>query len=111
MLSLAAIIAVEIFRHYILLWTTTVIADSNSMYHILNRQVLGGKYSKWIIILQEFDLEFSKSKAKKSLVCLELVFALPHNDEDTEPNGSLPDESLFLISMFDPWYGDLLLYL
>eukprot|EP00253_Pinus_taeda_P017078 PITA_17078 len=27
----------------------------------------GGKYSKWIEILQEFDLEFKKSKSKKSL--------------------------------------------
>jgi hypothetical protein len=88
-----------------------VIADSNPMYHILTRQVLGGKYSKWIVILQEFDLEFAKSKAKKSLVFVELICDLPHTDEDTEPSDSLPDESLFLISMFDPWYGDILLYL
>jgi hypothetical protein len=81
------------------------------MYHILTRQVLGGKYSKWIIILQEFDLEFAKSKAKKSLVFAELICDLPHTDEDTEPNDSLPDESMFLISTSDPWYGDILLYL
>jgi hypothetical protein len=70
-----------------------------------------GKYSKWIVILQEFDLEFSKSKAKKSLVFVELICDLPHTDENTEPNDSLPDESMFLISMSDPWYGDILLYL
>jgi hypothetical protein len=81
------------------------------MYHILTRQVLGGKYSKWIVILQEFDLEFAKSKAKKSLVFAELICDLPHADEDTEPRDSLPDESLFLISTSDPWYGDILLYL
>jgi hypothetical protein len=110
-LALAAVIVVQRFHHYILLHTTTVIADSNPMYHILTRQVLGGKYSKWIVILQEFDLEFSKSKAKKSLVFAELICDLPYTDEDTEPNDSLPDESLFLISTSDPWYGDILLYL
>jgi hypothetical protein len=110
-LALAAVIVVQIFLHYILLRTTMVIADSNPMYHILTRQVLGGKYSKWIVILQEFDLEFSKSKAKKSLVFAELICDLPHTDEDTEPNDSLPDESMFLISTSDPWYGDILLYL
>jgi hypothetical protein len=66
-----------------------VIVDSNPMYHILTRQVLGGKYSKWIIILQEFDLEFAKSKDKKSLVFVELICELPHADEDIEPKYSL----------------------
>jgi hypothetical protein len=47
-LAMAAVIAVQRFCHYILLCTTTVIADSNPMYHVLTRQVLGGKYSKWI---------------------------------------------------------------
>jgi hypothetical protein len=81
------------------------------MYHIVTCQVLGGKYSKWIISLQEFDLEFAKSKAKNSLVFVELIYDLPHADEDIEPSDSLLYESLFLISMLDPWYGDILLYL
>jgi hypothetical protein len=110
-LAMAAVIAVQIFHHYILLRTTMVIADSNPMYHVLTRQVLGGKYSKWIIILQEFDLEFTKAKAKKSLVFAELIYALPCADEKIEPRDSLPDESLFLISTYDPWYKDIILYL
>jgi hypothetical protein len=110
-LALAAFIVVHRFHHYILLRTTTVIADSNPMYHILTSQVLGGKYSKWIVILQEFDLEFAKYKANKSLVFAELICDLPHIDEDTEPSDSLPDESLFLISTSDPWYGYILLYI
>jgi hypothetical protein len=110
-LALAAIIVVQRFFHYILLRTATVIIDLNPMYYILTRQVLGGKYSKWIVILQELDLKFAKSKAKKSLVFAELIFDLPHTDEDTEPNDSLPDESMFLISTSYPCYGDILLYL
>jgi hypothetical protein len=81
------------------------------MYHIMTRQVLRGKYYKWIFILQEFHLEFAKLKAKKSLVFAELICDLPHADEDTKPNDSLPDESLFLISMSEPWYGYIILYL
>jgi hypothetical protein len=70
-----------------------VIADSNPMYHILTHRVLGGKYSKWIVILQEFDLEFAKSKDKKSLVFVELIYDIPHVDEDIKPRDSLHDES------------------
>jgi hypothetical protein len=55
-LSLAAVIVVQIFRQNIRLRTTMVIIDSNLKYHILTRQVLRGKYLKWIVIVQEFDL-------------------------------------------------------
>ena len=48
-LALAMVIAVQKFRHYILLRTTTVLADQNPMYYILTHQVLGGKYSQWIV--------------------------------------------------------------
>ena len=41
----------------------------------------------------------------------ELICDLPHADEDTEQKDSLLDETLFLISTSDPWYGDILLYL
>ena len=40
-LALATVIAVQKFHHYILLHTTTVLADQNPMYYILNHQVLG----------------------------------------------------------------------
>jgi hypothetical protein len=110
-LALAAIITVHRFHHYILLRTTTVIADSNLMYHVLTCQVLRGKYSKWIAILQEFNLEFEKSKAKKSLVFAEIICNLPHADEAIEPRDYLLDKTLFLISTSNPWYGDILLYL
>ena len=50
-LALATVIAVYKFRHYIFLCTTTVLADQNPMYYILTRQVLGGKYSRWMFIL------------------------------------------------------------
>ena len=60
-LALDTVIAIQKFHHNILLCTTTVLADQNPMYYILTRQVLGGKYSHWIVILQEFNLEFSKA--------------------------------------------------
>jgi hypothetical protein len=110
-LAMVAVIAVQRFCHYILLRTTTVIANSNPMYHALTHQVLGGKYSKWIVILQEFDLEFTNAKAKKFMVFAELICALPCADKNIEPRDSLPDESLFLVSTSNPWYGDILLYL
>ena len=110
-LALAMVIVVQKFCHYILLHTTTVLADQNPMYYILTCQVLGGKYSPWIVIFQEFDLKFAKDTSKKSLVFAELICDLPCATTESEPNNSFSDEFLFLMSTTDPWYGDLLIYL
>jgi hypothetical protein len=110
-LALAAVQAVQCFRHYILSRKTTVISHCNPMQHILTRQLLGGKYSKWIIILQEFDLEFDRATSKKSLVFIELICNFPHTATEKVEVDSLPDESLFLISTDDIWYGDIIIYM
>ena len=109
-LALATVIAVQKFHHYILLCTTTILADQNPMYYILTCQVPGGKYSHWLVMLQEFDLEFSKATSKKSLVFFELMCDLPCASTEFEPSDSFLDEFPFLISTTDPWYGDLLIY-
>jgi hypothetical protein len=110
-LALAAVQAVQHFRHYILSRKTTVISHCNPMQHILTRQLLGGKYSKWIFILQEFDSEFDCATSKKSLVFAELICDFPHTATEKVAVDSLPDESLFLISTDDFWYGDIIIYL
>jgi len=81
------------------------------MIYILTKQLLGGKYFKWIVILQEFDLEFENSKSKKSLVFAELMCDFPHADTEIVAEEPIADESLFLISTLDPWYGDVIVYL
>ena len=82
------------------------------MTYILSRQFLGGgEYSKSIVILQEFDLKFIKSKSKKSLVLVELLYELPSDSTATMLEPSILDESLFLIGSSDPWYGYFIIYL
>ena len=81
------------------------------MYYILTHQVLRHKYSRWIVILQEFDLEFAKATSKKSLVFIELMCDLPCAAMESEPSDSFPDEFLSLISTTNSWYGYLLIYL
>jgi hypothetical protein len=110
-LALVVVQVVQCFCHYILLCRTTVIFDCNRMQHILTRKFLGGKYSKWIVILQEFDLEFERAKSKKSLVFVELICDLSSTETETMAEDSFPDESLFLIISDDIWYRDIIIYL
>jgi hypothetical protein len=66
---------------------------------------------RWIIILQEFDLEFVSAKYKKYLVFVELISERPIESGSNFPEYSLINEDLFLIASYDPWYGDILMYL
>jgi hypothetical protein len=110
-LPLAVVLIVQKLRHYILLRTTKVVTDSNPMKYLLSRRQVNDKFSRWIVILQEYDLEFSTPKSKKALVFAELVMTLPSDTPSTPVNTDFPDEHLFYIISDDPWYGDLLVYL
>ena len=110
-LTLAAVQAVQRFRHYIMLSTVTVVLDCNPMMYIISQQLLGGKYSNWIVILQEFDLEFTTAKSTKSLVFSDLIFSLLTDSTPSHSEDHILDKTLFLISTRDPWYGDIIMYL
>jgi len=56
-------------------------------------------------------LEFEKSKSKESLVFAELMCDFPRVDTETVAEEPIADDSLFLISTVDPWYGDIIVYL
>ena len=53
--------------------------------------MIGGKYNKWIVILQEFDLEFVSAKLKKSLIFVEPISDFPNLDEEEVHEDSLVD--------------------
>ena len=72
--------------------------------------MIGGKYNKWIVILQEFDLEFILTKSKKSLIFAELISDFPSLEEEFYED-TFVNEHIFLISTLDPWYGDIIISL
>ena len=59
-LALAIVHVVQRLRHDIR--QTLVVAHVNPFQFILTRRMIRGKYNKWIIIFQEFDLDFVSEK-------------------------------------------------
>lgn len=80
----------------------------NPFQYVINHWMIGGKFSKWIVILQEFNMEFMSSKSKKFLVFTELISELPREDENGTYNESIIYNQLILINSCDPWYNDIL---
>jgi hypothetical protein len=110
-LALAAVHAIQRFCHYVLFRKNTVVVVVNPFQYMLAQRVIGGKISRWMFILQEFDLDFISAKSKKSLVFAELISELPVESGDVVPKESPIQGDMFLIESSDPWYGDILIYL
>ena len=80
-LSLATIHVVQHLRNYILLHEALVASHINPFQFILTRRIIGRKYNKWIVILQELYLNFVLEKSKKSLIFAEFISYFPNLDE------------------------------
>ena len=109
-LALATVHAVQRLKHYILIRHTLVVAHVNPFQFIIIRRMIGGEYNKWIVILQEFDLEFISTKSKKLLIFAELIYDFPSVEEEEVYEDTFVDEHIFPISTLDPWYGDIIIY-
>jgi hypothetical protein len=83
----------------------------NLFQYVLTRHVICGKISRWIVILQEFNLDFVLAKSKKSLVFMKLISELLVELGDVIPKESPIKGDMFLITSSDPWYEDILVYL
>jgi hypothetical protein len=109
-LVLAAVHIVQRFHHYVLFRNTTVIVVMNPFQYMLTRWVIGEKISRWIVILQEFYLDFISAKSKKSLVFTELISELRVESGDVLEESPIRGD-MFFITYSNPWYGDILIYL
>jgi hypothetical protein len=78
---------------------------------MLTQRFIGGKISRWVVILQEFDLDSVSTKSKNSLVFAELISELSVESGDVVPEELPIRGDMFLITSLDPWYGDILIYL
>jgi hypothetical protein len=90
---------------------TIVVVDVNPFQYILTRFIIGEKYNKWIVVVQEFDLDFVSIKSKKLLVFSKLISDFPRLDEEIIHVDSFGYEHIFLVSSSDPWYVYILIYL
>ena len=75
---------------------------TNLFQYVLSQCIIRGKFNKWIVILQEFDLDFQYSKSKKYLVFTELILEFPTKETIVAEKDSFVDEYIFMISAFVP---------
>ena len=76
----------------------------------MNKPVTNGRVTRWLLLLQEFNITVLDRPDKKNQVA-DFLSRLQNLGEVVSVEDSFPDENLFAISIVNPWYADLANYL
>ena len=77
---------------------------------MLTKKEANPRLIRWILVVQEFDLEIRDKRGSENLVTDHLS-RLVHVKDTLPLHENFPDEQLFYMSTRTPWYADIVNYL
>ena len=108
---LAVVFALDKFRSYLIGSKIIIFTDHSALKYLLCKKDAKPRLIRWILLLQEFDLEIRDKKGVENVVADHLSrLVISDSLEPTPIRDQFLDEHLFSISQ-SPWYGDIANYL
>ncbi|KAJ9678155.1 hypothetical protein PVL29_022905 [Vitis rotundifolia] len=108
---LAVVFALDKFRAYLVGSFIIVFTDHSALKYLLTKQDAKARLIRWILLLQEFDLQIRDKKGVENVVADHLSrLAIAHNSHVLPINDDFPEESLMLLEK-TPWYAHIANYL
>ncbi|XP_071939268.1 uncharacterized protein [Coffea arabica] len=107
---LAVVFALEKFRSYLLGAKVIIFSDHAALRYLLTKKEAKPRLIRWILLLQEFDLEIRDKKGAENLVADHLSRVQVTKD-DIPLRETFPDEHLFSANLTLPWYADIVNFL
>jgi hypothetical protein len=107
---LVVVHAINIFRHYITGYQAFVHIDHSTIKLLMNKPVTNPRVTAWLLLLQEFNINIIDRPGKDNLMD-DFLSRMIHLGDNAPVEDNFPDENLFSISTFTPWYADVANYL
>ena len=108
---LAVVFALDKFRSYILGSHVIVHTDHAALKYLLSKKESKPRLIRWMLLLQEFDLEIVDKKGSENSVADHLS-RLTSESRDVVPfRDTFPDEQLFAVSQSTPWFAHIVNFL
>ncbi|RVW19522.1 Retrovirus-related Pol polyprotein from transposon opus [Vitis vinifera] len=108
---LAVVFALDKFRAYLVGSFIIVFTNHSALKYLLAKQDAKARLIRWILLLQEFNLQIRDKKGVENMVADHLSrLAIAHNSHVLPINDDFPDESLMLLGN-TPWYAYIANYL
>ncbi|BFG34711.1 hypothetical protein CerSpe_209850 [Prunus speciosa] len=112
---LAVIFSLDKFRSYLIGAKVIVYTDHSALKYLLSKKDAKPRLIRWVLLLQEFDLEIRDKKGCENVVAdhLSRLISEAKVSDDVAPIMEMfPDEQLYAIrSSAAPWYADFVNYL
>jgi hypothetical protein len=84
--------------------------DHSAIIFLMNKPVTNARVTRWLLLLQEFNITIIDRPGRDNLV-VDFLSRLIHTGDSTPVDDDFPDENLFSISTYTPWYADVANYL
>ena len=76
----------------------------------MNKPIIPGRITRWMLLLQEFDITIVDKLGKDNVVA-NFLSRLNTNGETLLAEDNFPDKHMFAISTLTPWYANIANYL
>nr|XP_033510734.1 uncharacterized protein LOC117275541 [Nicotiana tomentosiformis] len=111
---LAVVFAFDKFRSYLIGTKVTVFTDHAALNYLLAKKDARPRLLRWILLLQEFDLEIKDRRGSENQVTDHLSRLKNPPTETTDIKEEFPDEYVYTITTIanqPPWFADITNYL
>ncbi|CAN6707346.1 unnamed protein product [Malus baccata var. baccata] len=100
---LAVVFALDKFRSYLIGTKVIVFTDHAALKYLLTKKEAKPRLIRWILLLQEFDIEIRDKKGSENVVADHLS-RMVHNEESLPILETFPDEQLLSIKVSTPYH-------
>ena len=102
---LAVVYALDKFRAYLVGSDIVIFTDYSSLKYLLTKKNSKARLFRWVLLLQEFNLQIKDKKGVENVVADHLSrLTIAHNTHNPPIYDEFPEESLFLVEN-SPWYA------
>ena len=106
--------ALEKFRSYLVGAKVIVYTDQAALKYLLSKKDAKPRLTRWILLLQEFDLEIRDKKSSENVVAdhlSRLIIPIASEEDSLPLSESFLDEQLLVVQINTPWFADFVNYL
>ena len=107
---LAVVHAINKFKHYITGYETFFHTDRSAIIYLMNKPITNGRVTRWILLLQEFNITVLDRPGKQNIVA-DCLSRIQNIKEDSPVEDKFPNEYLFAVTTQTPWFADIANYL
>ncbi|RVW62520.1 Retrovirus-related Pol polyprotein from transposon opus [Vitis vinifera] len=109
--SVGSSFALDKFRAYLVGSFVVVFTDHSALKYLLTKQDAKARLIRWILLLQEFNLQIQDKNGVENVVADHLSrLVIAHDSHGLPINDDFPEESLMSIEV-TPWYSHIVNYL